>query len=161
MSLEAPPDIPRYHLAVIAPKDFDSDALLDETLGPKVANIAHLYTNGANRRITDWALTHGIGHTVYPITCGRGLPASTRDIIEASDVVLVIETPESKSARQVADMCAARSKRDADFRWRKIAYDPVANWREKVGRVEEALAAMSEDDKAASPWLQAVEEAVR
>ena len=160
MSLTSTPEIPQWTLGLFAPKDFDNPQLLDDVLGPKLANIRHLYTNGANSLITDFARANGVSYTVVPISGGRGLPASTRDIVDASEVVVVISMPESKSSAQIAAICEAKAARDETFKWRIEHYDPVAHWRGKVGKVAEILACMDRKELADSTWAGAVWKAV-
>lgn len=156
MSLDHTPPAALYNLGVIAAKDFDSHDLLTETLGPKLPTIRHLYTNGANGLITDFARENGITHTVFPITGGRGLPASTRDIVDASEVVLIIATPLSKSAKQVEAACAEKEKKSPEFKWRVIQYDPIDHWRSKVCKIAEIVAGMPEEERVKDAWAKAV-----
>jgi hypothetical protein len=170
MSLINTPPVPQYSLGILAAKDFDSRDLLDDLLAAKVETIQHLYTNGANALVTDFAMRSGIPFTVYPVSGGKGLPWSTREVVEASEVVLIIATPESKSAAQIVKACREREARlkagaqrqlDAGeavttFKWREIPYEPISHWREKVCQVEEALAALTEEDVAASDFARAV-----
>lgn len=155
MSLSTTPTVQQYALAVLASKDFDSRDLLDDTLGPKLAQIRQLLTNGANGLVCEWALTNGVPYSVIPIQ-GRGLPASTRDIVDAAEVVLIIASAGSKSAGQVAAICVAKAKRDAAFKWRQQVYEPIDYWRGKVGKVSEIMACLNRDELAANAWAQSV-----
>lgn len=159
MSLTNTPDIPQYSLGLLCAKDFDSRDTLWDLLGGKLETIKHLYTNGANVLVTDFAREHGLAYTVFPIQ-GRGLPASTRDVVDASEVVLIISTPSSKSARQVAEVCKARAKVDPEFKWRSIDYSPIDHWRTKVCRISEIMEGMSAEDRKESPWAQSVAKVV-
>lgn len=159
MSLENTQPAHTYRLGLLCSRDFDSRDLLDDMLGAKLATISHLYTNGVNALVTDWARENGLPYTVYPISGGRGLPASTRDVVEASDVVLIIASAESKSAEQIATICrdrAARERRAHEalpdnpepvFKWRLQEYEPINHWRAKVQQVAEIVEAVPEDER--------------
>lgn len=148
---------PTFRLGILASKDFDSPQLLEDLFGAKRDQIAHVYTNGANDLITSFARSHGIPFTVYPVAGGRGLPASTRDIVDASEVVVIIASPESKSAEQIAEACAAKAARDETFTWRVHPFEPINHWREKVCKVAEILACMQTDELKDSAWAKQVE----
>ncbi len=154
------PVTPRWPVAIVAAKSLDDPSFIEEMIGGHVGSISHVYTNGASKLVTDFARDNGIPCTVLPIQ-GRGLPASTRDIVAASQFVYIIETPDSKSAKQVVKICEERKKRDPTFTGHRVyQHDPATVWREKVGKVAEILACMGKDDMAANAWAQAVWKAV-
>jgi len=155
------PLVVTYALGILAAKDFDNPQMLDDLLGAKLKSIAHLYTNGANPLVTQFALENGLSYTVFPINAGRGLPLSTRQVVEASEVVLIIATPKSHSTKQIANECNERSDKDPAFKWRTIEYEPVTYWREKVGRVAEFIGNMDKDEIEANPWTQDVQKIIQ
>lgn len=161
MSLSHPVPDRQYNLALFLSKDVDSPQLLEDLLGAKAPTIKHLFTNGANDLVAAFALTHGIPFTVYPISGGRGLPASTRSVLSAADTALLISTPDSKGAGQIAEMCREREAEAEAFSWREIVHEPSTHWRTKVYQIKEILYAMSKDDIKANEWLKAVERVLR
>jgi hypothetical protein len=156
MSLTNTPPVPQYSLGLLCAKDFDSRDTLWDLLGTKLETIRHVYTNGVNALVTDFCREHGLPFTVYPVSGGKGLPWSTREVVDASEVVLIIATPASKSAAQVAEVCVARAKVDPAFKWRTIEHEPIAPWKAKVCQVAEIMEGMSPEDLAASPWAESV-----
>lgn len=159
MSLSTPTPAKRFRLGVVCAKSMDDTSFLDDLIGPNVEAISHLLTNGANPLIPAFALERGIPFTVYPIG-SRGLPASTRDIVDGSDFVYVIATSESKSANQAAAICEkAIGPREAEgrpFSWRRVEHEPVLTHRAKLGRICEILACMDRSELKDSAWASAV-----
>lgn len=161
MSLENITPIVRYNLGILAAKDFDARELLWDNLGAKLQYVRHIFTNGTNPLVCEFAQENGIAYTVFPVSGGRGLPASTHEVVEASDYVLLISTPGSKSAGMIAEKCAAKAARpvkvdEPKFGWRTIEYDPYTHWREKVEQVREIMGTMSKAERAENPWVQAI-----
>ncbi len=155
MSLETVEQPKRYHVAIIAPKSFDDPDFIEDMIGDKLANVAHIHTNGANSLVATFAMENGITHTVHPITGGRGLPASTRDIVDHTDFVYIISTQDSKSAAQVVKACESRAAKEPKFKWRVAPFDPITKWREKVGKIAEILARMPEEDREKNEFTKA------
>ena len=155
MSINAEPAV-KWSLGILASKDFDSPQLLEDLLLGKTELIKHVYTNGANPLVITFAQHHGIPLTIYPVHGGRGLPLSTREVVDASDFVFVVSTPESKSAEQIVKACQVKETLVPAFKWRLVQYDPFTNWREKVGKIEEIMDAMPKDEIAANEWTKAV-----
>lgn len=152
--------LPTFRLGLLASKDFDSPQLLEDVFGPKVEQISHLFTNGTNPLIEAFARSHGITHTVYPVSGGRGLPASTRDIVDASEAVVIIASPDSKSAEQIAAICAAKAAKDESFTWRLQPYDPIQVWKGRVCKAQEILSCMTREELKDSAWAKQVEGAL-
>lgn len=149
-----------WSLAVFAASDFDDRALLEDLLVPNLTAIRHINTNGANALVTSFALAKGIPHTVYPIG-SRGLPASTRDILDVSDFAYIFATPDSRSAAQIATLCEKRAgNAEVSFGWRRIDHDPISHWRQKVCKAQEILACLSRDELKDSAWAKQVEGAL-
>lgn len=153
MSLATTPAKPlhQWRLGIVAAKDFDSRDFLEDLIGGNLGAISHVYTNGANQLVVDFAIANGLPITIYPIAGGRGLPASTCDILANSDFVYIIATPESKSAATIKAGCEARK-----LRHKLVSYESITHWREKVGKVAEILAAMPEEERQANEWAEAI-----
>lgn len=143
MSLETPPPVKTYRLGVVAAKNLDDPSFLSDLISENVPAISHLYTNGANALVTDFAREHGIPYTVFPLNGGRSLPWSNSRIVETSDFVYVIGTTSSKSAGQAVAACVA-----AKVKHRLISYDPCTHWRERVQAMGAALAVITPADAA-------------
>ena len=162
MSLSDPKPVKTFKLGIVASKSLDDPGFLPDLLADKLTVISHIYTNGANPLVTAFALEHGIPYTVYPITAGRGLPLSTRDIVVASEFVYIISTPDSKSAKQVEKVCAQwQAEQPEVFKGYKVLeYDSVSFWRQKVCKTAEILACMSKEDIERNGWFKSVSEAI-
>lgn len=161
MSLSGTASGLKYNLGILASKDFDSRDLLWDTLSDKLETIRHVYTNGVNPLVMEFARNYGIPYTVYPVHGGRGLPASTHDVVDASDFVLVIATPESKSVETITKICAEKvgkplSEGRIPFKWRVIPYEPYSHWCAKVQRIGEIVGALGKDELATNEWARAV-----
>ncbi len=152
----APPPPSQYTIGVIAAKTLDDAEYLNDLLGEKVANIAHVYTNGANPLVVDFARENGIPCTVYPINAGRGLPWSNDQIISVSQFVYVIGSEESKSAGQALVQCEREKERRPTFRHKLLQFEAINHWRSKVCRAAEILDAQEKDAIEASPALKAL-----
>ncbi len=156
MSLTTPPQVKQYRLGVIAAKTLDDPGYLDELLGDKTETISHLYSNGANPFVAQFAADHGLPLTTFPLTGGRSLPWAISRIIENSDFVYIIGTPQSKSAGQAATECELRK-----VKHRLIQFEPCQYWKDKAMDVAEFITAMTaEDVERAGPWLTAVKELI-
>jgi hypothetical protein len=162
MSLSDPKPVKTFKLGVIASKSLDDPGFLPDLLGDKTDVISHIYTNGANPLVTSFALEHGIPYTVYPITAGRGLPLSTRDIVMASEFVYIISTPDSKSASQVEKVCAQwlAERPDVFKGFKVLEYDSISHWKGKVCKAAEILACMSKEDTEKNGWFHSIMKAI-
>lgn len=140
MSLSNPTPVKQFNLGLVVSRSFDHPALLDELFGPHLEAIGHVYSNGAlpgARFVEDWCRMNGLTFTVYP--CKAHAFKSVSLIIEASDSVYVITEGESKVASFAANECALKERKH-----RMVTYDPVAKWREAVGKANEIVAAQEE-----------------
>lgn len=163
MSLETPAPTKTYRLGLIAAKTLDDPGYLDEMLGDKATTISHILGNGANPLVATFAQDHGIPYTVWPLTGGRSLPWSNSRIIEGSDYVLIVATPQSKSAAQAAAECVAKQ-----VKHRVIQFEPCQYWRQKteglelkVQQVGAVLAVVPAEDVASSQaWVKQLKEIV-
>lgn len=158
MSLSDPKPVKTFKLGIVAAKSLDDFGFLFELLHENLSAISHINTNGANPLIQSFAMDHGIPYTVYPITAGRGLPLSTRDVVTASEFVYIISTPESKSSKQIEKVCQQWKAEQPDtFKgYKVIEYDPVTHWKTKVYKVCEILACMTNEDKAKNLWADSI-----
>ncbi len=155
MSLNAPAPVRTFRVGIIAAKNLDDPQFLPDLVGENLGAIEHLYTNGANALVTDFARENGIPCTVFPIAGGRGLPWSTSRVIFHSEFVYIIATPESKSTPQVAGACEAKGTK-----YKVVPYEPLARWKQSVEKTREIISAMSKDELAASPYAQAILQAL-
>ncbi len=162
MSLATPAPVKQWRLGLIAAKALDDPGYLDEMLDGKVETISHILCNGANPLVAAFAQDHGLPYTVYPLTGGRSLPWSNSRIIEGSDYVLIVATPDSKSAAQAAAECVAKQ-----VKHRTVQFEPCKHWREKseywhakVEQVGAILAGMQPDEVAQSETIKQIWKAI-
>lgn len=155
MSLNTPPVPKQYRLGIVASCALDDPDFLTELISDKAPSISHIYTNGANKLVSDFAAAAGIPCTTFPLTGGRSLPWSTSHILDNAEFVYIVADPASKSAVQVALACEARK-----VKHRLVPYTPYTHWAEKAGKVSQILAALSPDDLAANETLKAIRKAI-
>lgn len=160
MSLAHPTPAKIFSYGIIASSGFDDKNLLPELFEGHLNSIGHIYTNGANPFVLDFARNYGIPHTVFPLTAHRSLPWSTSRIVEASDAVYVIANEESKSAKIVLEQCERRAKKDAKFKYKLVGFDSVGFWKGKVFKAKEILACATPEDGARNLWMNSVGEAL-
>ncbi len=129
----------QFRYAILSAKNFDDPSFLAEQIGGNVANIGHIYTNGANRLVEDYARSNGIPCTVYPLE-GSNLLTSTHLILNESDAAYIIEAEGSKSAGQIKTMCEEKG-----IGYKLFPFEPCSHWKLKVCRAQEILAALPEE----------------
>ncbi len=130
----------QFRYAILSAKNFDDPSFLAEQIGGNLANIGHIYTNGANRLVEDFARSNGIPCTVYPLE-GSNLLTSTHLILNEADAAYIIEAEGSKSAGQIKALCEEKG-----VAFKLFPFEPCSHWKMKVLRVQEILAAADEDD---------------
>lgn len=131
----------QFRYAILSAKNFDDPSFLAEQIGANLANIGHIYTNGANRLVEDFARENGIPCTVYPIQ-GSNLLTSTHLILNAVDAAYIIDAEGSKSAGQIKAMCEEKG-----VGYKLFPFEPCSHWKLKVCRAQEILAAADEKDQ--------------
>lgn len=141
----------QYSLGLICAKNLDDRDFLSELIGGNVSLVSHIYTNGANPLVLDYAQAHGIPYTTFPLTGGRSLPWSNSEVISHSDFIYVVATPDSKSAGAAIAECVKQKKKH-----RLISYEPINHWRGKVCKIQEILDAMPREDLQANEWTAAM-----
>lgn len=139
MSLTAPP-VKQFAYAIFASKNFDDPDFLAEQIGGNLAAIGHVYTNGANQFVIDFAAGNGIPVTIFPLR-GSSLPASTHQILEKVDAAYIVADDASKSAAQIKETC---EKKGIGHKW--LTFEPITHWKTKVLRAQEILAALPKGD---------------
>jgi hypothetical protein len=152
----APPPVPTFSYGIITSASFDAPHILIDLFTGKFESVGHIYTNDATELVYRFACSNGFPTTTYPIHGGRSLPWSLANVIGASDAVYIIADEESKSAGMAAVLCERRAKRDEKFKWKIIPFDAAAHWREQVGRVDEIIQSITQDDMRANPTLAAI-----
>jgi hypothetical protein len=151
MSLTTAPAAPKqFRLGIVASKGVDDPDFLADLVGPNVAVVSHIYTNGANRLVSCFAASEGIPCTVFPLT-GRSLPWSTGMILDNVDFVYIISSPDSKSTTQVEADCIKRK-----VKYKMIPYTPFEHWKGKVSKVAEILYTTPKEVIEASEVLKAI-----
>ena len=146
-----PPPPPQYAIGIICSKALDDPDVLPELIGPHLAAISHVYGNGANKLVADFAASHGLILTTFPLTGGRSLPWSTSLILDHSDFVYIVADPSSKSAISAAEACVKR-----EVKHRVIPFSPYMHYAEKMGKVAEILSAISKEEIEANGTLRAL-----
>ena len=149
MSLATPEKPPQYPVAILASKNFDDPSFLEEVVGASILNVSHVYTNGANKLVADFAACNGLPCTVFPLTHSN-LLKSTGLIIEQVAFVYIISTLDSKSAAIIEDLCVKASRK-----FKVIPYEPYGHWCEKVCKVNEILDAMPKEELEKDGWAKA------
>lgn len=151
MSLQSPK---LFNLGILASKGFDDPDFINELTLEHLGSIGHIFTNGANKLVTDFAQQNGIPFTVFPLI-GRSLPWSTSQILDHVEFVYIIASPESKSANQIQVDCVKRH-----IKHRVVPYDPFTHWQEKLGKVAEILSATTREEIEHNDTLKAIWRAV-
>ncbi len=155
MSLATVTPIPQFALGIIASKTLDDAQFIPDLIGANVAAISHIYTNGANPLVAQYAQDHGIPNTVYPLTGGSNHLTSTGLIAEKVVKVYLIADGQSKSATQVEEVCKQKG-----VTCRRFGYEAAAHWREKVCKTAEILAGMTDEERKANPWAASAWKAI-
>lgn len=153
MSLANP--VKTFRIGIIASVAFDHPHWLDEKLGANLDKIAHLYTNGVNRHVLDWARVNGLPFTCYPPYNGVSVLTSNNQIIASSDKVFILATPESRNGKVVAEECCKRS-----VQHELAEFEPLAYWKERVCRAQEIIGGADNADIEANPTLKALKAAL-
>jgi hypothetical protein len=152
-----------FNLGIIASKNLDDPEFLNDLLGEKLDKIGHLFLNGANSLVTDFARENGVTYTVFPIN-KRSLPWSNSRIIESSDFVFIIASDESKSAKSAEEECQKRAAKEGinnlglkrKFAYKVVGFEPISHWRDKICKISEVLAATTKEDLEKSSALKAI-----
>lgn len=155
MSLNTPVQVKQYRVGIVAAKNFDDASFLSELIGEKVESISHINTNGANSLVSDFAQENGISYTTFPLTGGRSLPWSAAQILDNSDFVYIIASPDSKSSKWFASECDKKK-----IRFKIVPYEPYSNWQHKVEAIADAFAEIKPEEIEANPQLKAVHNAL-
>lgn len=151
-----------FNLGVIASKNLDDGEFLNNLLGEKLDKIGHLFLNGANSLVTDFARENGVTYTVFPIN-KKSLPWSNSRIIESSDFIFIIASDDSKSAKSAEEECKKRVEKEAGnqaikrkFAYKVVMFEPISHWRDKVCRISEVLTATTKEDLEKNSALKAI-----
>lgn len=131
----------KFKLGIIAAKTFDDAEFLEEKLGPHLGKLGQLFTNGVNKTVMDFALANGVVHTVFPIHAGNTAPWSNSRIIENSDKVYILSTPNSHNSVKAKTECERQGKPYEVFE-----FEPLLHWKEKVCQVQEILESLPKDE---------------
>lgn len=150
MSLSTQESPKTYPIAILAAKNLDDPSFLEEQIGGSLSSISHIYTNGANSLVGKYASDSGLPHTVFPLTHSN-LLKSTGLILEQVKFVYIISTPDSKSTKQIEEMCKKKGTK-----YRVINYEPYTHWAEKVVKVSEILTCMTKEDLEKNEYLKAL-----
>lgn len=153
MSLTPTPP-PQLRLGIIASRNLDAPEFLHDLLSEKVAAIFHLYTNGVNPLVTEFALEHGLPHTVFPAQCSNTLK-SNGQIVSSSDFVLIISDQDSKNAPLVKKECEEKG-----VKHRIVLYDSASFWKTKMAKVKSLVEGATKEELEASVALRAIGRAV-
>lgn len=129
----------RFRYAVFASKNLDDPQFLPDQLGTNLPSIGHIYTNGANRLVEDFAREHGIPCTTHPLQSSN-LLTSTNAILAEVDAAYIVADDASKSAGQIREMCESKG-----VPYKLFPFEPVTHWKLKVCRAQEILAALPEE----------------
>ncbi len=138
MSLAAP-IVKQFSYAIFASKNLDDPQFLPDQLGGNLSSIAHIYTNGANRLVEDFAREHGIPCTIHPLQ-GSNLLTSTHAILAVVDAAYIVADDASKSAGQIREMCESKG-----VPYKLFPFEPASHWKLKVCRAQEILAALPKE----------------
>lgn len=155
MSLAAPVPPKQYPIAILASTSLEDETLIPTLLGENITAVSHIYTNGANSLVTQFAASYGIAFTIYPLTGGASLPGSTNAILEHVRFAYVIVDGASKSGKLIIETCEKKA-----IQHKVVKFDPVDYWRFKVHKAREILAGATKEDVAASVHLQSVVKAL-
>jgi hypothetical protein len=120
-----------YRLGIIASKSFDDPDFLEKHLSEVVSKISHINTNGINSLSENFAKDYGIPYTVFPI-CSRSAPWSNSRIIENSDFVYIISTPDSKNSKLAKEECERKK-----IKYKFFIHDSISFWKNKVKELQE------------------------
>lgn len=126
------PSIPQFPVAIICSKSLDNAAFIPDLVGANVAAISHLYSNGANPLVAQFAADHGIPHTIFPLTGGRSFPWALTQILEHAQFVYVIGDQHSHGSEQAIQACIAKG-----IQFKEVVYDSVAHWKEEMVKMQE------------------------
>lgn len=159
MALSTTQPIRQYNLGIICSKNFDNPDFLFDLLNKNLVAIKHIYTNGANQLVTDFAKENGISYTVYPINC-RSLPWSNSRIIESSEFVFILGDEESKSAKIANEDCERHKIKNPKFSYRFVKFDPIQPWKQKVIEINEIINLISKEDLEKNDALKAIAKAL-
>lgn len=135
MSLTTPAPVKRFNYAIFASRNLDDPAFLGEQIGGNLVNIGHIFTNGANQLVEQFARENGITCTVAPLQ-GSNLFTSTHTILEQVDAAYIVADESSHSAAQIKEMCEKKA-----VGYKLLPFEPITHWRTKVLRAQEILAA--------------------
>lgn len=155
MSLSTIEPIRQYNLGIICSKSLDNPDFLFDLIYKNLAVIKHIYTNGANSLVTDFAKENGISYTVYPINC-RSLPWSNSRIIESSEFVFILCDDDSKSAKLAKDDCEKHRLKNPKFSYKIVKFDPIQPWKQKMVEVTEIINLIPKEDLEKNEALKAI-----
>lgn len=161
MSLSSPVPPKVYSYGLLLSKSFDQSDLLSDTF-PSLDAIGHLHINGDNQSVSSFARDHGIPLTIWPLTGSRCAPWAISRVVESSDAVYIFADEGSKSAKLAVEACEKRAKNDAAFKWKKISFDPITIWKNRVFKAKEILACATTDDLKleGNLWMKSVGKAL-
>lgn len=148
MSLTTIPER-KFRIGIIMSKGFDDPDWLPNKLAAYADQILVVSTNGVNSLVSEFCQAHGIVYTVYPVS--RNTLWSNGRIVENSDKVYILGTPDSHNSMLAKQECEKQGKK-----FELVEREQVAAWKEKVCRANEVLDAASEEDLAAQPVLKAL-----
>jgi hypothetical protein len=152
MSLTTTVPVKQYRIGIICSKALDDPDFLPELVGPHLAAISHVYSNGANDLVAAFAASHGLPLTTFPLTGGRSLPWSLSQILGSElDFVYIVADPSSKSAASAVEACVKR-----EIKHKVIPFSPYMHYAEKVGKTAEILSAVPKEEIEANPILKAL-----
>lgn len=148
MSLTTIPER-KFRIGIIMSKSFDDSDWLPNKLAAHADQILTVSTNGVNSLVAEFCQAHGIVYTVYPVS--RNTLWSNGRIVENSDKIYILGTPESHNSILAKQECEKQNKK-----FEVVEREQIAVWKEKVCKAQEVLAAIPEEDLVAQPALKAL-----
>ncbi len=139
-----------FKIGIICATSFDNQDWFADRLGAHLELISHVYTNGANSLVTDFCRLNGLTTTIYPIN-RNSAPWSNSRIIEQSDKVYILGTPDSKNSQLAQQECERRG-----VKFERIDHEPIAFWKEKTGKIAEIMSAQDKDQIEYNEALKAI-----
>lgn len=156
MSLSKTEIVKQFEVGVIISRNFDDGDLLDNNLGPHLAQISHIHTNApepGSAILERFARDNAVPFTVWPTS--QHAFVSVNKVLEHSKFIYIITDNKSKIATMAEQECKKKS-----LKYKIIQHEPIECWRMKVAKVEEIVSAMTPEDIAGSEAIKSIQKVI-
>jgi hypothetical protein len=143
-----------YNIGIISSKGLDDPDFLQELIGDNIKFIEHIYTNGVNKLVLDFAHNNGIPYTIFPLV-NKNIFWSTAKILENVEFVYLISSPESQSTTKIYEECLKKK-----IKTKIIPYVPYTHWQQKVEEFGKVMAAIPKEEIENSVILKTLEKII-